>query len=116
MEPKIINLEKCDWETMREKVQMKCFQGEYMTVQFAQIYEGHSISPHRHEYEQIAMILQGECDFFVDGVAYPLQAGSIVDIPPNAEHYIVVKGPTPVINVDLFYPKRPDRKESVEVR
>ena len=35
-------------------------------------------------------------------------------IPPNIEHYIVAKGDIPVLNMDIFYPKRPDRVESVE--
>lgn len=113
--PKILDFEKCEWSKMREKVDMKCFQGMNMTVQYAKITSGHSISPHAHEYEQIAMILQGECDFYVDGVAYPLHSGCIMSIPSMAEHYIQAKGEEPVINVDIFFPKREDRKESVEM-
>lgn len=112
--PKLLHMDKCEWTTMREKVLMKCFQGENLTVQYAEITPGHSISPHAHAYEQIAVILQGECDFYVDGNAYPMRAGSIMDIPPMAEHYILAKGTEKVVNLDIFYPKREERIESVE--
>lgn len=112
--PKILNLNRCEWEVMREKVQMKCFQGQNITIQYAELFPGHSLSPHAHEYEQIAMILSGECEFFVDGVAYPMSAGCMMSIPPMVEHYVQVKGEEPVLNLDIFYPKRSDRKESVE--
>ena len=101
--PKILHFDCCEWQVMREKVMMKCFQGESVTIQYAKLSPG-----------QVAMILQGECDFFVEGVAYPMSAGSIMSIPPMAEHYVLVKGPQDVINLDIFYPKRPDREESIE--
>ncbi|NLB90822.1 MAG: cupin domain-containing protein [Clostridiales bacterium] len=112
--PKLLHFDRCEWEEMREKVLMKCFQGQNMTIQYAEITPGHRLSPHAHEYEQIAMILQGECDFFVDGIAYSMKAGSIMSIPPMAEHYIKAKGSEAVLNLDIFYPKRSDRNESVE--
>lgn len=42
--PKILDFEKCEWSKMREKVDMKCFQGMNMTVQYAKITSGHSLS------------------------------------------------------------------------
>ncbi|MCF0238336.1 MAG: cupin domain-containing protein [Sphaerochaetaceae bacterium] len=113
--PKILNLEKCPWYVAREKVAWKCFHGENMTIQYAKVDPGHSINPHRHDYEQIAMIIEGECDFVIDGIAYPMSAGSIIDIPAMSEHYIIAKGDKSVIDLDIFYPRRDERKESVEV-
>lgn len=114
--PKLLNLDKCGWQKMRENVFMKCFQGENITVQYAEITPGHSLSPHAHENEQIAVILQGDCDFYVNGIAYPMHAGSIMDIPPMTEHYIQAKGNEKVVNIDIFYPKREERQESVETK
>ena len=84
-----------------------------MTLQLGQIWPGHEKRPHRHEYEQIAMIFTGECNFYVDGVAYHLTGGCVMSIPSNAEHYIEVIGNDPVYALDIFWPKRPDRVESV---
>jgi quercetin dioxygenase-like cupin family protein len=85
-----------------------------MTVQLGEITPGHQPGPHSHPYEQLVIIWQGECDFYVDGVPYPMSAGCLMTIPPNIEHYIVAKGDVPVLNMDIFHPKRPDRTESVE--
>ena len=112
--PKIINIEHCKWQVMREKVMMKCYQAQNITIQYACLQPGHSLAPHVHEYEQVAMILQGKCNFYIDDVAYPMSAGSIVSIPPMVKHYVQVTGSEDVINMDIFYPKRTDRKESVE--
>lgn len=38
--------------------------------------------------------------------------GCLVDIPANIEHYIVAKGEVPVLNLDVFAPRRPEREES----
>lgn len=113
--PKLLHFDCCEWQSMREKVMMKCFQGKHVTIQYAKLSPGHSLSPHKHEYEQVAMILQGECDLYVNGVAYPMTSGSIMSIPPMAEHYVQVKGEQDVINLDIFYPKRSDRQESTEM-
>ena len=88
---------------------------KHVTIQYAKLSPGHSLSPHKHEYEQVAMILQGKCDLYVNGVAYPMTSGSIMSIPPMAEHYVQVKGEQDVINLDIFYPKRSDRQESTEM-
>ncbi|MPN17019.1 hypothetical protein SDC9_164368 [bioreactor metagenome] len=112
--PKILNWEDCEWRPgSREKIRGKCFQGENMTLQVGEICTGHVPGPHSHPYEQIVYIMDGECDFYVDGVPYPLSKGCLMSIPPNVEHYIVAKGDVPVINLDIFTPKRPDRIESV---
>ncbi len=111
--PHIVDWKDCEWKKSREKICGKCFQGNNMTLQLGQIWPGHEKRPHRHEYEQIAMIFTGECNFYVDGVAYHLTGGCVMSIPSNAEHYIEVIGNDPVYALDIFWPKRPDRVESV---
>lgn len=111
--PKFLNWEECDWREAREKIRGKCFQGNDVTLQIGEIWPGHTPGPHSHSYEQTVMILGGECDFYVDGVPYPLSAGCVMTVPPDVEHYIVAKGTGPVYNLDIFTPRRPDRVESV---
>ena len=41
-----------------------------VTLQYCEIRQPHDVGPHRHDYEQIIFIPQGECDFWVDGVPY----------------------------------------------
>lgn len=110
--PKIINWSDCGWFHPREGLKSKRFQGLGMTVQVAEISPGHSQRPNKHENEQTVLILGGECDFYVDGVPYPMSAGCLMVIPPYAEHYIVVKGDRPCWNLDVLTPKRESSEES----
>ena len=111
MEVKVGNWNDINEIPVKDKVFRKVFnEAERCTVTRATLEYGHKPGPHTHEYEQIAMVLQGEADFFVGGVAYPMTEGGIIAIPPNVEHYIVVKSKdVPVINMDIFVPKRSDR-------
>ena len=62
-----------------------------VTLQYCEIRQPHEVGPHRHDYEQIIFIPQGECDFWVDGVPYAMDAGCFMVVPPNAEHYLEAK-------------------------
>lgn len=110
--PNPLDWKRCKWNKIRDKVDMLTYQGGSITTTLARLVPGHKANPHKHEYEQLVIILQGECDFYVDGVAYPMTAGCLLSIPPEAEHYVVAKGETPLLNLDIFYPKRPDRTQS----
>ncbi len=53
---------------------------------------GHTPGPHAHKYEQLVFILQGECDFYVDGQPHHLKPGSVMTVPGGIERYIVAIG------------------------
>ncbi|NLL18739.1 MAG: cupin domain-containing protein [Clostridia bacterium] len=77
------------------------------------IEEGHETKPHTHPYEQIAIILQGTCDYYVDGIPVRMKPGSWVVVPPDVEHYIhVFNSIEPVLNLDIFVPNRPEYTET----
>ena len=89
--------------------------GERSLVQIGEFCNGHQLKPHRHAYEQIAIIWQGVCDFYIDGVAHHMTAGSWLIIPPDSEHYIEVKdSPVPVMNMDIFVPRREENYKAYE--
>lgn len=89
------------------RLRKKLFPAQGCTVQFGEFCNGHSLHPHKHEYEQIAIILQGVCDFYVAGKKYRLTEGGYLVIPPYTEHYIHVHDSfVPVMNMDIFIPKR----------
>jgi quercetin dioxygenase-like cupin family protein len=70
---------------------------------------GHELWPHSHSNEQIGLVLQGECDYYVGGVPHRMTAGSWIVIPPDEEHYIMVTSQdVPVLNMDIFTPSRPE--------
>lgn len=111
MKCKTANWNEMESIPVKEKVSRKVFQmAEGCTVTRATLEYGHKPGPHSHSYEQVSYVVEGEADFHVDGVAYPMKAGGMIVIPPNVEHYIVVTSKdTPVINMDVFTPKRSDR-------
>ncbi len=111
----ILNWEELEWTNVRDKIRRKVFTGKGATVTYGEIIPGNVPGPHKHLYEQIVLITKGECDFYVGGVAYPLKAGSIMSVPPNVEHYIVAKGDIPVINLDIFIPRRPEYQQSKKI-
>lgn len=111
-----VNWDEMDWEPIREKMRKKVINPEGCTIQIAEIEKGHTPGPHRHMYEQVAYILQGECDFYIDGVPYHMIPGTILVVPPNAEHYIVATSDEIVVNLDIFTPVRPEYKQGSIVR
>lgn len=101
------NWNKLPWQVFREGMVRKIFTGDGATVMVSEFKNGHDTNPHQHPYEQIAMILEGECDYYVDGVKHRLEAGGYVVVPPDVVHYIhVYDSSVPCINLDVFTPYR----------
>ena len=101
-----INWDDLEWEEVREGIRRKTYQGEQATVTYNEAYRGHEIRPHSHPAEQIVVWTEGECDFYVDGVVRKMTGGSIMSIPGNAEHYVIITGDGPNYNFDIFVPAR----------
>jgi quercetin dioxygenase-like cupin family protein len=68
---------------------------------------GMQLRPHSHDFEQVALILEGTGTFHVDGVPHPVGPGSALVIPAGAEHYLE-PGDEVVVNLDVFAPARED--------
>lgn len=94
------------WEQVREGVERKAFSGEGATVALNRLMPGHEPRPHHHPNEQIACILAGQIDFHLNGEVVRLGPGGVLVIPPDVEHWGVVVGNEPVLNLDVFTPKR----------
>lgn len=81
--------------------------------QVVEVQPGSVGKDHCHPQEQISIILQGACDYYVDGVPYRLTAGSYIIDPPGAMHHsIIVDESQPMIILDVFAPSRPEFVES----
>lgn len=96
------------WQTIREGVERKAFTGERATLALHRLAPGHEPRPHAHEHEQIVYILQGQVDFHIGEDTVRLEAGGLVVIPPNIQHYAQVVGDEAVLNLDVFTPARSD--------
>jgi len=69
--------------------------------------------PHRHEAEQVMIVLDGAQDEIVEGKLYPLKKGDVIILPSNVEHggYIPEAG---CVALDIFIPPRTDLLEKLK--
>jgi quercetin dioxygenase-like cupin family protein len=105
------NWNESKWEFVRPGIErvVLAMSAEGMSCTIGQVEEGHETKPHTHPNEQIAIIIQGTCDYYVDGKPVRMKPGSWVVVPPNVEHYIhVFNSEEPVLNLDVFTPHRPE--------
>jgi mannose-6-phosphate isomerase-like protein (cupin superfamily) len=72
------------------------------------------LSPHRHDFDQIAVIVEGEAIYHVGDRDNVVGPGSVLLIPAGVEHYIEPTGSTPVKNLDVFAPCREDYRHLIE--
>ena len=108
----LCNWDEMEWEIVRPGVKRKVFQAAGGTLVLNHLEPGHSPWPHSHAHEQIVYILQGEAEFTVDAKAFNLRSGSLLTIPPHAEHFARVTGRETLVNLDVFFPRREDYRQS----
>jgi quercetin dioxygenase-like cupin family protein len=51
-------------------------------------------------------VISGTIDFHIGDEVVRVSGGGLLVIPPNANHWGVVVGDEPVLNLDVFTPKR----------
>ena len=106
MEIQSIDWSSIPWTPVREGVERKAFSGEGATVSLNRLMPGHEPRPHSHPHEQIAYIVEGRMRFFIGDQTHDLGPGGLVVIPGGVTHWGEVLGDEPVINLDVFTPKR----------
>jgi quercetin dioxygenase-like cupin family protein len=86
---------------------------ERLTVTFATLAPSACAAVHHHEHEQIMVVVDGECDFILEGKLYPMSRGDVIIVPSNAEHgaYSSEKG---CQIMDIFSPPRQDFVEKLK--
>ena len=100
--------EMAEWVVTRPGMERKTFSGDGATLAYFRISPGHEVVPHAHHYEQIVFLLEGTADFHVGEEVHKLTPGCLLTVPPNVVHYIQVTSNTPVLELDIFTPKRPE--------
>lgn len=80
---------------------------EKITLSFAIGEPNARLSPHRHQNEQMLIVLEGAIDLVIDGKQYHLERGDVAVLPSNTEHgaYASDKG---CRVIDVFSPPRQD--------
>ena len=80
---------------------------ENITLSFVSVEPNVPLPAHRHENEQMLIVLDGAIDFIIESKQYKVGNGDVVVLPPNTEHgaYFSDKGARVI---DIFSPPRQD--------
>jgi quercetin dioxygenase-like cupin family protein len=84
--------------------------GDKITVSFLTMSAHSYFPPHRHEAEQIMIVLDGYADEIVEGKLYRLERGDVIFLPSNVEHGAYLRELDCRV-IDIFSPPRKDFRE-----
>ena len=103
-----VDWDAIEWTLVRDGVARKSFSGDGATLALHRLMPGHEPRPHSHPHEQLVYILAGRIRFHVAGEVRDIGPGGLMAIPPHVEHWGEVIGDEPVLNLDVFTPRRPE--------
>lgn len=105
--PQVYNIDEIPTFDTREGVESRAFRGVDTLVGIASLYPEMERKPHRHPWEQVVCILEGECNFHVDDEVVSVSKGDMFVIPPDVEHCAETTSDEPCLNMDIW-PLRED--------
>jgi len=95
-------------EEVRPGVHRCAFGTDDVMLVMNELRPGMEVNPHSHDFDQIALVVEGTARFYVEGQVYDVPQGSLLHIPANAQHYGEPVGDRRVLNLDVFAPPRAD--------
>jgi quercetin dioxygenase-like cupin family protein len=90
-----------------DAVRARRIQGERITFAVVELAPGAVVPEHRHEAEQLGMVIEGHVRFTVDGEVREMGPGGTWRILSNRPHDVVA-GPEGATVIDVFNPVRSD--------
>ena len=90
-----------------EAVSVRAVHGERITLGVVELDPNTVVPEHRHETEQLGMVLSGSLSFRVGDESRELGPGGTWCIPANVAHDVVT-GPDGAVVLDVFVPPRDD--------
>jgi quercetin dioxygenase-like cupin family protein len=109
-----VRWEDIPYEFVRPGVRRRGFGTEQCLLVMNECTPGMDLRPHVHDFDQIAMILSGRANYYVEGEPNEMGPGSVLLIPAGKEHYIEPVGDEVVKNIDVFTPLRQDLAHLLE--
>ena len=94
-------------EIWGDVVRARRIQGERITFAVVELAPNAVVPEHRHEAEQLGIVITGETHFTVDGETRVLGPGGTWRILSNLPHDVVA-GPEGAVLIDVFTPVRAD--------
>lgn len=102
-----------DWksltlETLHPQASRQVIHSSRMTVARLYLKAGAVVPEHSHDNEQLTMLASGKLQFFLAGKEQIVEAGQVLEIPPNVPHSVVAIEDSEAW--DVFAPGREDWK------
>lgn len=95
-------------ESLRPGVRRKSYSTDSCMLVMNTLEPEMQLNPHVHDdFDQLVYIVEGRCNYYVDGEPHEMTAGSMMLVPAGSAHYIEpLDGPC--LNLDIFTPPRSD--------
>lgn len=95
-------------ENVRPGVRRRGYSTDDCMLVMNTLEPGMQLNPHVHDdVDQLVYIVEGRCNYYVDGEPHEMTAGSLMLVPAGSPHYIEpLDGPC--LNLDIFTPPRAD--------
>ena len=90
-----------------EAVRARRIEGERITLALIELAPDSTVPGHRHENEQLGMVITGSVTFTVGDETRQLGPGGTWRIPSDTPHQVSV-GPDGAVVIDIFAPTRDD--------
>lgn len=101
-------------EVVRKGVERVGFRGENCILVMNYATPGMDVRPHKHDFEQLAICVQGRMNYHVGDEVFEMTPGSMLRVPAHTMHYAVPLGDEVVMNLDVFAPIRSDYAHLVD--
>ena len=111
---KIVNWNTLPREVVRKGIERCAFRGDNVIMVMNWIEPNIRVNPHKHDFEQIAICVEGEFNYHVGAEVSHMTPGSMLRVPPNTMHYVEPTGGKVALNLDVFAPIRDDYRHLVE--
>ena len=101
------HLSALELQQIWDGVGVRSIHGERLTLGVVELDPGAVVPEHRHEHEQLGMVVRGSVRFRVGDEIRELGPGGMWSIPSNVPHEVGT-GPDGAVVVDVFAPPRDD--------
>jgi unsaturated pyranuronate lyase len=108
------DLSSLDAHRIWDGVHGRVVHGDRLTFSVVELDPNSVVPEHRHEHEQLGMVLTGSLSFRVGDETQQLGPGSTWSIPSDTPHEVHV-GPDGAVVIDVFAPTRGDWRDAPQV-
>lgn len=109
----IVNQDCIPWTELVKGANSRLIWADRIMVSFITMSPWSVFPSHKHEAEQIMIVVDGYMDEMIDGKLYRIKKGDVIRLPSNIPHggYLY---DVPCVAIDIFAPVRPDYVEKTK--